>query len=519
MAKCQRCGKKGIFLKVNAAGLCNDCQLLVQFEQERAALESAIEQLKSTQREQTAALEQLNAELADRQAFRAKIVEQTIAESTKEIEQALEEKRRALSYCEQDTTAMQEKLHDLQEQAVKADAEWRRATTKAHTMREAHDRLRHVVTTYTNMSPEGQGFLVPGWLADLEDSYEPTVKLKLHSSDLKDLRSRYRQVEKQIDDTLDKYRSRYTTKAYAAIYQLMVLALRAELQNILFGLRFGKLEEAQEQVKDMIAKYLKIATEGNQNIASTMVRFIGEIEYLFQQAVEIEYEYYTRKEKIKEEQRALREQMRQEAEERKRLAEQRKQVEKEESKYQTEIQNLSEQLKTADAEKVAALQERIAQLQSQLGDVEKKKEEITRLQNGQAGYVYVISNLGSFGDDVFKIGMTRRLEPQERVDELGSASVPFPFDVHSFIFSNNAAALEGDIHKRLNSQRVNKVNYRKEFFRLPLDELEALVQELDPTAEFNRTMAAEQYKQSLSADAMNMDDLSEGEEGLPEDDE
>ena len=90
--------------------------------------------------------------------------------------------------------------------------------------------------------------------------------------------------------------------------------------------------------------------------------------------------------------------------------------------------------------------------------------------------------------------------PQERIDELGDASVPFPFDVHSFIFSDDAAALEHQIHTMLNDRRVNKVNLRKEFFHITLDELETLVGELAPTAEFKRTMLAEQYRQSLSID-------------------
>ena len=137
-------------------------------------------------------------------------------------------------------------------------------------------------------------------------------------------------------------------------------------------------------------------------------------------------------------------------------------------------------------------------MESLLNKVHDQKETIVKLQNGKAGYVYVISNLGSFGDHVFKIGMTRRKEPQERIDELGDASVPFGFDVHSFIFSEDAASLETAIHHKLNEKRVNKVNLRKEFFDISIDELEALVYDLDPSAEFNRTMAAEQYRQSLS---------------------
>ena len=125
-----------------------------------------------------------------------------------------------------------------------------------------------------------------------------------------------------------------------------------------------------------------------------------------------------------------------------------------------------------------------------------KKEEISNLQNGKAGNVYIISNLGSFGRNIFKIGMTRRLDPQDRVNELGSASVPFKFDVHSFIFSDDAVALENKLHQLLNEKRVNKVNLRKEFFYTSVKELEQIVADIDPTAEFKKTMVAEEFRQS-----------------------
>lgn len=102
------------------------------------------------------------------------------------------------------------------------------------------------------------------------------------------------------------------------------------------------------------------------------------------------------------------------------------------------------------------------------------------------------------GNKMFKIGMTRRLDPQERVNEIGSASVPFKIDVHSFIFSENAVELEKTLRKRLNDKRVNKVNLRKEFFYSTVDELEKLVNELDPTAVFNKTMLAKEYNQTTS---------------------
>ena len=328
----------------------------------------------------------------------------------------------------------------------------------------------------------------------------PSVTLKLHCMDLKSLRKAYNDNEKQISTLLKQYSSRYTTKANKSIYNLMVIALRAEIQNILYNLKYEKLEKSIDDVKTISAKYLKIAGEGNQSIASTLTKFIGEIEYLFINSVKIEYNYYVKKEQARQEQLAIKEQMKQEAEERKALEAERKKIEQEESKFEKQIATLTEQANSAEGQELDTLKARILELQNQLSNVIIKKEEISNLQNGKAGNVYVISNLGSFGENVFKIGMTRRLDPQDRINELGNASVPFKFDVHSFIFSDDASDLETELHKRLSDKRVNKVNLRKEFFNVTVDELEDLVTEICPTAEFNKTMLAEEFRQSQSTD-------------------
>lgn len=347
--------------------------------------------------------------------------------------------------------------------------------------------------------PYDRTITLPAELIKDINTYAPSVILKLHNMDYKELNTAFKANEKIITELLEKYANRYTTKTNQAIYQLMVIALRSELQNVLYTLNYKKLDEALNNIREIINKYLNIARSGNQTISSTLTKFIGELEILFIDAVKIEYEYYVKKEAARQEQLALREQMRQEAEERRRLKEQEEQMKQEAAKYETEIANINEQLKTSeDDEKTKQLLAKIKELESQLNDIDKKKEEITNLQNGKAGYVYVISNLGSFGDNIFKIGMTRRLDPQERIDELGSASVPFKFDVHSFIFSNDAVQLESDLHQALENNRVNKVNNRKEFFKISIDDLENLVYKFDPAAEFNKTMVAEQYRQTLS---------------------
>ena len=115
----------------------------------------------------------------------------------------------------------------------------------------------------------------------------------------------------------------------------------------------------------------------------------------------------------------------------------------------------------------------------------------------RAGYVYVISNIGAFGENIYKIGMTRRLDPQDRIDELGDASVPFNFDVHAMIFSDDAPALEAALHRAFEDRKLNMVNQRREFFNVTLDEIKEVIrQNFDKTVEFVDVPNAEQYRVS-----------------------
>ncbi len=362
--------------------------------------------------------------------------------------------------------------------------------------------IEHSINRYHNPNVSLKDLKIDTQLSEhIEESLSPTVNLKLNYMDIRELKNAFNQNDKLIKNVLNEYKSRYTTKANSTIYALMVIALEAELQNTLFNLKYEKLEKSIEHIKEITSKYEKIAIQGNQSIASTISKFIGEIEYLFLEAIKIEYEYYIQKERIKEEQRMLKEQMRQEAAERKILEEQKKKIDEEEAKFLAELEKVNLLIKeTEDPEKIQQLTERFNKVQENLLKVEKNKEEIIKLQNGKAGYVYIISNIGSFGNTVFKIGMTRRLNPQDRIDELGDASVPFRFDVHSFIFSEKAPELENAIHKKMHNKRINKINLKKEFFNCTIEEIESLVYELEPTASFNKTMLAEQYYQSMEVD-------------------
>ena len=390
-----------------------------------------------------------------------------------------------------------EELDDLESKINNSKKKIKQARLLAKNAYEVVDKY------FRNSLPEENIESIANLVDELESIY-PEVSLHFNALDYQDLRKEFKENEKIIKEISQKYIERNTLKTYQAIYKLMILGLNAELQNIIYNLKYTNLDKCRNQVEEIINKYISIATEGNHMIEPSLLAFITEIKAPFLRAVEIEYQYYVKREKAREEQAAIREQIRQEAAERKQLEEERKQVEKEEQKFHLEIKNISEQISTSeDDAQTKLLKERLAELESQLAAVSVKKEEIINLQNGKAGYVYIISNLGSFGDKMFKIGMTRRIDPQDRVDELGSASVPFKFDVHSFIFSEDAVSLESELHKRLNDRRVNKINMRKEFFNCSIEELEKLVLEIEPTAPFTTTMLAEQYRQTLELEAEN----------------
>lgn len=496
MAKCKRCGKFSFF-KLSDEGLCSNCKSLLQYESDLNELQKKIS-------ESTAKLSSLNESISKSEEVFNKISSEAEADGFQRAQVRIQTE---LSELQSKKEALEAELSTLREAIAAAQNDEEKATKKNASLLRKIENNRNLINaidsaisqfSYQNISEMSS---VGELVSQINDALSPTVVLDLQCLSMKELRKRYKKNEKDIAATLDKYKDRYHTKANITIYQLMVLALQSELQNILYTLKYGNLDNALLAIDSMTDKYMQISTEGNQNIAPTVAKFIGEINYLFKEAIRIEYEYYVQKERAKEEQRAIREQMRQEAEERKALEAEKKKIEREESKFHSQIEQLENQMQnTSDGAQLQQLQQRLTELEEQLKSVRDKKDEIATLQNGKAGNVYVISNLGSFGDDVFKIGMTRRLEPQERIDELGSASVPFPFDVHSFIFSDDAVALENKLHKILNERRLNKVNLRKEFFRIPLDDLESLIGEIAPTAEFHRTMLAEQYRQSLSID-------------------
>ena len=212
----------------------------------------------------------------------------------------------------------------------------------------------------------------------------------------------------------------------------------------------------------------------------------------------IHHEFQEKKQAEAEEQRQIREIMREEIRAEREMEKAKAEAEKEEQKYQALLDKMMEAARKAQGAELDRMNAQIAVLQQQLEEAKAKERAISQAQLTRAGYVYVISNVGSFGENVFKIGMTRRLEPQERVNELGDASVPFQFDVHAMIYHENAPELENKLHQIFDANRVNKINLRKEFFRVPLEEIEKAARQYKADVTFTRIAEAKEYRQSLA---------------------
>ena len=214
------------------------------------------------------------------------------------------------------------------------------------------------------------------------------------------------------------------------------------------------------------------------------------------------YEIEEYKARKKEEQKALKEQQREEAAAQREFERELKKAQKDEKKAEEALRLAREEAakEQENTEKFAKLQEQIESLQSALEEAKQRGERVMSMaQQTRQGWVYIISNIGSFGEIVYKIGMTRRLDPMERVNELGDASVPFPFDVHAMIFSEDAPALETALHQAFEQNKTNLINGKKEFFNVSLSSIKEKVKELGYDVAFEDTAIAPQYRDTLFA--------------------
>lgn len=288
------------------------------------------------------------------------------------------------------------------------------------------------------------------------------------------------------------------------VTDMMKLLLRSfnnECDYCVDHVKFDNVELGEKRIRQSFDSCNKLGRVMSVSLSSAYLD-------LKLEELRLAHEFQLKKQEEKEEAKRAREELREQQKLEQEIRSARDKISKERKHFAGAIRDLQTRLDKASSD-----QERI-DLQAKIAEIESKKAELDqeeklidyREQNAKAGYVYVISNIGAFGEGVYKIGMTRRLDPMERVDELGDASVPFWFDVHALVFSENAPALEAKLHDHFAAGRLNKINGRKEFFRADIQEIEAVIRaNYDALVEVVHEAPAEQYRESLrmvlSADA------------------
>lgn len=275
--------------------------------------------------------------------------------------------------------------------------------------------------------------------------------------------------------------------------KLTIRAFNNECDAIVSSVTFNNITSMERRIKKAYDTLNKVNKHSKIEIKKEYLAL--KLDELF-----LAYEYKQKLEEGKEEQRRIKEQIREEQKVLQEMKKAREKVEKEEKHFSQALDDLySKIMASSNDEERNILEEKIKELEQQLEEVKKIKVDIeNREQNTRAGYVYIISNIGSFGENIYKIGMTRRLEPIDRVKELSSASVPFGFDVHAMIFSDDAPTLENSLHKAFHHKRINLVNSRKEFFKVSLEEIEEVVKNNhNKTVEFTKLAEAKEFRESI----------------------
>lgn len=370
--------------------------------------------------------------------------------------------------------------------------------TEKNKVRAEQEKLREIECKYKNFEKD---------IINLESEiaiqeyglYRPTFKFAtsdLYKDRLKTVREKQKEAIK--NGTALTGNKNWTVNGNAAkgkkmvndMQKLLLRAFNVECDDIVNNVKISNFDKSKERINKSAAQISKLGTIMSISITTLYVSLkIDELAL----ALDFEQKKQEEKERIKE----ARAQQREEARVQKEIEEARKKLQKEQTHYQNALNSIIEQL-SRDPNNADLLAKR-QELENNIADTNKAIADVDyREANKRAGYVYVISNIGAFGDNMFKIGMTRRLEPMERIDELSGASVPFNFDVHALIFTEDAPGLEAALHHAFESKKVNKINTRREFFRVSLNEIKAEVRKnFDKTVEWIDFPEADQYRQSL----------------------
>ena len=378
---------------------------------------------------------------------------------------------------------MNETVSNLKEQENNLSREVQEQTEKLTTLK------NEIIETTEEIQMQEFGLYQP--------KYDFTSS-EIYKNKLDEIRKKQKQLVKEnraVTGNMNWTVNNSSTQGQKMVKDMQKLLLRAfnsECDELIDKVKFNTFETAK---KRMESSFTAISKLGNiMRVAITTEYYNSKYEELC-----LALEYRQKKQEEKEEQKEIRARMREEAKLQKEIEAKRLVAKKEQSHYENALEKINKQLENANESERQALNDKKYEIEHQLSEIQKTIDDIDyRESNIRAGYVYIISNIGSFGENVYKIGMTRRLDPMERIDELGDASVPFNFDVHAMIFSDDAPALEAALHSAFDEKKVNMINKRREFFNVTLEEIEEVVKRnYDKTVEFIKLPEAEQYRESI----------------------
>lgn len=333
---------------------------------------------------------------------------------------------------------------------------------------------------YNELNSHNYG-IVP---TDFQFEKSETYKMKLDNIHLKE-KEMIARLKKKIKN------GRKINILYDNLEKLSFLYFNTACDYNLSKLNFNNYPTRVKEIEKLHSTIFKV-TEYNVDISS-------QYKDLKLEELETAYSYYKLKEREKEILKEQREQEKDDLKAQREIKEKHDKIDKEIETLSLVKEKIEEKIKLAANEEIEALKLELEKLREKISEFENEKSDLDyRLENTGAGYVYIISNIGSFGENVYKIGVTRRLDPYQRIQELSSASVPFKFDVHAMIFSYQAYQLENELHKYFDKQRVNKINNRKEFFKIDIEQIKRILSShKELTFDFIEEAKAQEYKESL----------------------
>ena len=339
---------------------------------------------------------------------------------------------------------------------------------------------------------------------DFDTSDEFKQKIQSIRKEQKDLIRNKKAVYCHIEWTVEGSKAKGRTMTNRSI-RMTLRAFNGECDAIIAKVRWNNVDSCLKRIQRSKVGLDKL------NV-SNKIAIGGDYNRLKRKELRTVHEYNEKKHKEKEERSAR---IKEEREEKKVLLEAekiKKEAEKEQKLAEKALEKVRKELGLLSGKELEDKNQQIALLEQQLEEaIEKGERAKSRAQFTKQGHVYIISNIGSFGEGIYKIGLTRRLEPLIRVRELGDASVPFLFDLHAMIFSEDAPALERNLHEIFNDKRLNLVNRRKEFFRVTLEEIEEEVYKIEPESEFIKTTESREFRETVALLNAKKDELEKTE--------